>query len=265
MTKNVANYLDIQRETFDRNAAIYDSRLITDYEHAIEWRTIRSRLHHVFDATRPVLDAGCGTGRFTERLTRLGARVVGCDFSIQSLRIARQRVDAGTFVEADVRHLPFSDGVFQQGLCSQVFPHVVDHDDAVAALRELRRVICPDSRLIITVFNYRLVTRLKDWLRLPDRGRRWSAYGRLGVGPNASSVFFTKRQFRDVLSEVFAPNEIAGVWAIVNFKHKPLAFGRNLTRPLWPFIIRADMWAEHTPLARWFGHLWLAEIVKRKS
>jgi len=70
---------------------------------------------------------------------------------------------AGATVVADVRDLPFEDGRFDLVLCVSTLEHV-GRDNAVydvdaprdqagdaAALRELRRVLTPDGRLLVTV------------------------------------------------------------------------------------------------------------------
>ena len=261
-----SSYVDGERITRDHEAAVYDSVLITEYQHAVEWTTLWGRVHEGFDPRLPILDAGCGTGRFSERLARLGVRVVGSDFSRESLRIARRRTDgAAAFVEADLRQLPFRCRVFHQVLCSQVISHLIDREDAIAALRELSRVLRPGGRLIIIAYNYRLGRRVKDWLRLPDGGRRWSTHGlRLNIGP-ISTIFYTEAALRDLLCKVFSPQEVAGVWTILHFLNRPLALGRLLPRRLWPLLMRADLRIEQTPLARWLGELWLAEIVKQQS
>lgn len=58
-----------------------------------------------------VLDAGCGTGRFTAALERRGARLAGVDLDPAMLDVAARRVRA-PLLAADARELPFRDAVF---------------------------------------------------------------------------------------------------------------------------------------------------------
>jgi SAM-dependent methyltransferase len=70
---------------------------------------------------------------------------------------------AGATVVADVRDLPFEEGRFDLALCVSTLEHVGrdnavyavvaprDDDGDEAALRELRRVLAPDGRLLVTV------------------------------------------------------------------------------------------------------------------
>jgi SAM-dependent methyltransferase len=77
--------------------------------------------------------------------------------------LAEAEVPGLTAVQADVRELPFEDGAFDLVLCVSTLEHVgADNtgygleaeDDAASrltALRELRRVLSPGGRLLITV------------------------------------------------------------------------------------------------------------------
>jgi ubiquinone/menaquinone biosynthesis C-methylase UbiE len=72
-----------------------------------------------------VLDAGCGPGRFSIIMARLGAKVTVLDISSQQLTLARQKLsEAGAinsieeFIEGDITDLSrFSDGQFDAVVC----------------------------------------------------------------------------------------------------------------------------------------------------
>ena len=77
--------------------------------------------------------------------------------------LAEAEVPGMTTVRADVRELPFDNGAFELALCVSTLEHVgadnsgygleVEEDSAsrLTALRELRRVLAPSGRLLITV------------------------------------------------------------------------------------------------------------------
>ena len=83
------------------------------------------------------LDVGTGTGVFAQAFAGLGIAVTGLDANAGLLAIARDLVPAAAFREGTAEELPFPDRSFDL-----VFLGLVLHetDDAVAALREARRV-----------------------------------------------------------------------------------------------------------------------------
>ena len=94
-----------------------------------------------------VLDVGSGHGDIAAAALRWAARngralrVTCLDRSAQMLALARERNRTANvdFVCADGRALPFADGAFDAVMCNLSLHHF-DPDDAVALLRELRRV-----------------------------------------------------------------------------------------------------------------------------
>jgi len=103
-----------------------------------------------------LLDAGCGEGRHCFGALERGARVVGLDLDLASLRPAvgglRNRGDElnslGAMLQGNTFHLPFSDETFDKVICSEVMEHVHDY---VAVARELARVTKPGGMLAVTI------------------------------------------------------------------------------------------------------------------
>lgn len=97
-----------------------------------------------------VLELGCGTGEFTQRVARAGARLVALDLSGELLARARDKIGKGaSFLRANAHVLPFSDASFDAVYgCS-----VLHHLDAEIALREVRRVLRPGGRLVFSEPN----------------------------------------------------------------------------------------------------------------
>jgi SAM-dependent methyltransferase len=92
-----------------------------------------------------VLDAGCGSGRTLDELSRLGpAR--GVELNPAALAAARSR--GHEVVEAPVEAIPHEDAAFDLVTCLDVIEHT---DDDVTALRELRRVTATAGRLVVSV------------------------------------------------------------------------------------------------------------------
>jgi SAM-dependent methyltransferase len=99
---------------------------------------------------RRILDAGCGSGPLFAALRDRGATVTGIDSSAGMVELARRRLGA----EADLRvadladPLLFPDGTFDDVIASLVLHYLEDWGPTLA---ELRRVLTPGGRLIVSV------------------------------------------------------------------------------------------------------------------
>lgn len=245
------SYLEHERSLMDRFASAYD-RSLAGYAEEVEWASLWSVLRQGFRAGGVMLDAGCGTGRFAQRLIERGARVVGVDHSFQMLRIAGTRPSdpLARIAQGDLRFLPFRDAAFPQILCSGVIMHLIDDEDAAGMLRELARVLRPGGQLVISAYNYSLPRRfIGDKRRVNDPSQ--PSYRR-----------YTKDEFVALLRHAFAPEEIVGVRGMMNFVGKPFTLHRWLPRRAWPALIRADVRLKNTSLGYWSGWQLLAEVRK---
>lgn len=97
-----------------------------------------------------ILDAGCGSGPLSAALRDRGAMVSGIDASAAMVALARQRLgeDADLHVADLGAPLPFADGVFDDVVASLVLHYL---EDWTVALSELRRVLKPGGRLLVSV------------------------------------------------------------------------------------------------------------------
>ncbi|MEO3753152.1 class I SAM-dependent methyltransferase [Streptomyces sp. B6B3] len=92
------------------------------------------------------LDLGCGTGQNLPALRGRGRRVIGLDFSVDQLGLARQRTVGGeALVQADAAVLPFADAVFDSVVAVWLS---TDVDDFAAVLGEASRVLRPGGVLV---------------------------------------------------------------------------------------------------------------------
>ncbi|MDP6781810.1 MAG: class I SAM-dependent methyltransferase, partial [Alphaproteobacteria bacterium] len=97
---------------------------------------------------------GCGGGRYTIAMSRLGAgQVTGCDISDDGLADARLRADGVSnvsFKKASALDLPFEDESFDFVCCSGVLHHTEDPDKG---LDELTRVLRPKGKLYLLLYG----------------------------------------------------------------------------------------------------------------
>jgi SAM-dependent methyltransferase len=110
-------------------------------------RRILRELERHLPARRPLrcLDLGCGTGRFTAHLVRLGLDVHGLDLSPAAVRAARRNVPGATFDRADIEATGLPDASWDVVVLSGVLHHFPDMGPALA---ECARLLRPGGRLL---------------------------------------------------------------------------------------------------------------------
>ena len=112
-------------------------------------RRIRTRFG---DRPLKILDVGCGTGLFGERIIRAlpQAKVWGVDLVAEMLRGGARRWEshrgALTPVQGDSERLPFDEDTFDVVTCANSFHHYPSQQRAVA---EMHRVLRPGGRLML--------------------------------------------------------------------------------------------------------------------
>ena len=129
---------------------------------------------------RTILDMGCGTGQVAVELARLGHRVTAADPAGAMLAIARARPGGGAvdWIESDAAGLALEacfDLIFMTGHVFQVF---LTDKDIGAALRNLRRHLAPEGRLVFETRN----PALRPWQGWTRRQTR-RQMNIPGVGP----------------------------------------------------------------------------------
>jgi len=125
--------------------------LVTGHE-ALAGRLIGENAFDV-SASRRILDAGCGNGRYTRFLLRDAppdALITAFDLSQRMLKRARRRLHSPrvTHVAADLTRLPYADASFDTIVCGWVLEHL---PDPRPGLGELARVLQPGGKLLLLV------------------------------------------------------------------------------------------------------------------
>lgn len=137
-----------------RNEKIRSNPII-DYEQRVRSATVL-RLLAAGPGER-ILDIGCGNGRDVLPMIAQGASVVGVDVSegmvAEALRVlSASGIENVSLQVGDATQLDFADGEFDKILCSEVIEHI---PDASKALSEMRRVLKPGGKLVLSTPNPR--------------------------------------------------------------------------------------------------------------
>ncbi|MBK5223893.1 MAG: class I SAM-dependent methyltransferase [Acidimicrobiia bacterium] len=157
-------------------------------------------------ADRRVLDAGCGTGRFSAPLVIGDATVVGVDPDHDMLAMARYRLPAGC-ARAVVEHLPFPADSFDLTVAVTVLEVVTDPALAVA---ELARVTGDGGRIVIGALNPHSPWGLANRRRL--RAGVW-CHARF-LSPGALRTLGAPHGESAVHGALYAPGAFPGLTAV---------------------------------------------------
>ncbi len=119
-----------------------------------EFSAVRPLIGSSLRNGKSILDAGCGTGRYSDLLQRSQPRThVAIDFAPKMIEKLRSKIlpESSIFPEiARLEQLPLKDETFDFVLCTLVLGHVVELNRAVA---ELSRVLLSGGTMIISCFH----------------------------------------------------------------------------------------------------------------
>jgi SAM-dependent methyltransferase len=104
-----------------------------------------------------ILDVGCGTGANLEMLSEFG-ETSGVDVSAEAVSFCHGRGLKHVKIGA-AEELPFNDHSFELVTALDVVEHL---DDDVAGLREMRRVLRPDGRILLFVPAFMFLWGVQD-------------------------------------------------------------------------------------------------------
>ena len=158
------------REAYNRMADNYD------YSERLYWtrrmeegeeRTIKKWIKHL---SNPILDVGCGTGRYTIKVAEKESEVVASDIGLKMLKKTMRKAkkcNASTRINpilTDGEHLPFKDKSFNSLICTLTFDHF-EHCESAA--QEFSRVLEKDGLCILSTFNSHTLSDFKKRHNLP--------------------------------------------------------------------------------------------------
>ncbi len=132
---------------------IYDDVLSTDpfdaYMTKWETRHVRDLIDHAFPSgIGRYLDFACGTGRMTQVIAPSAAEVVGVDVSASMLEVARGKIPAARFIEADLASQSVEIGMFDLVSSFRFFGNA-ELTLRRSVLRALSERVRPDGYLLV--------------------------------------------------------------------------------------------------------------------
>ncbi|RPI56786.1 MAG: class I SAM-dependent methyltransferase [Acidobacteria bacterium] len=147
----------MRHTNYDEVAATYDRRYADEDYAGIE----QALVDFLGDTTHHVLEVGCGTGYWLQRLRERNAKVHGIDPSWEMLSRAQAKLTRGRLSRARGEALPFRDASFDRLFCINALHHF---GDKRRALEEARRALRPGGGMMTVALD-------------PHTGRdRWWVY-----------------------------------------------------------------------------------------
>ena len=232
-----------EKKIRSKSAEIAHSRKIAEHGESIwGWSTAAGRRRaerraallvelSALTSQQRVLELGCGTGIFTDKLAGCGAYLTAVDISAELLSWAQRRLNGvknATLVLADGESLPFHDEMFDAVVGSSILHHL----PLKSSLTEIRRILRPGGKLAFAEPNM-MNPQILIQKNVPVV-KRW-----LGDSPD-ESAFIRWRLKRKLLSVGFE-----------NIVIKPYDFLHPLTPGLAvPLVDQMGRLAEKIPILR---------------
>jgi SAM-dependent methyltransferase len=160
--------------------------------------------HVPLDELSAVLDFGCGCGRVTRYFRDFPGAVAGSDLSAEAIAWCRENLPFGRFETNGLAPpLAFDDDSFDLVYALSVFTHLTA-DLQLAWRDELRRVLRPGGRLLITTHGRSYIPRLEHAERERfEAGELVVRWGEV-AGSNLCSAYHPERYLRDTFADGFA-------------------------------------------------------------
>lgn len=216
-----------------------------EFDEFVEWKAIEKDVKRL--KNDKILDAGCGIGKFTYKISEISSgQVIGLDFSKESIEIARKKFKNRkntSFVVGDIFRLPFPSDFFDLVVSTQVIEHLPKGSWS-KALEEIKRVLKPKGKIILTVFNFDI------WKKI------FSDKERFGSPSKVHYYNFSYKEFSRLLEKVFSENiEIRG---IVNIRSLDILGWRDYFSSR--SLLKLEEFISNTKLSYQLGRLLYAKV-----
>ena len=139
------------KDTYDRISEKYDQIRRQPWKDLIEFMEKFDFLNEC----AILLDLGCGNGRHTNLLADACNFTIGLELSNELLKIAKsnRKTNNTFFINGDALHLPFRDRIFSNIIYIAAIHHLSSKKQRENSLIELKRVLSPIGKAILTVWR----------------------------------------------------------------------------------------------------------------
>jgi SAM-dependent methyltransferase len=156
-------WMSIKTHDYEKQAGAF-AELEMQGTQYLAFRDIPMLIREYAGSVASVLDYGCGAGRSTRFLKRLGFNAIGVDVSQDMLEQARSKDGSGEYRHIPSGLLPFEDSAFDLVFSSFVFLEVSRIEEIERILKEMKRVLRKDGTIIFVTSSTEAPTG--NWVSL---------------------------------------------------------------------------------------------------
>ena len=184
MNKRIENTMT----SYDRVATEYAERFKNEMDDKPFDRDCLDRLARAVGDLGPICDLGCGPGQIARYLHRQGVKTLGVDLSPKMVAEAQRLNPEIHFHQGDMLALPDADDSWGGIAAFYCIIHI-PREQALDALREMKRVLKPGGSLLVTFHIGEGIKHMDEWWEkpfnldfafyLPDQLEAWSKESRV--------------------------------------------------------------------------------------
>lgn len=190
-------------DDYDQIASEFD---LSRHQH---WKEFESFLAHIKKGDK-ILDLGCGNGRLYQYLAKQKkVDYIGVDNSKNLLSAAKKNNPKATFKEGNLLEIPLKNHSIDVITCIAAFHHIPTNKLRQKALTEMQRVLKPNGKLILSVWNlfqpkykkYIWKSRIKSLLTLGKHEARGTLIPWAHSGIERYYYAFKAKELRNLLEK----------------------------------------------------------------
>jgi len=159
-------------------------KTVSDYTKAVKkiglWESEKTMINKYFNPEKPILDIGCGAGRTTIGLYKLGYHLIeGLDLSeamiVQARRISKDLNYIITFRVGDAVCLDYDDETFEAALFSfNGIMQIPGRENRVKVLKEIKRILKTEGYFLFTTHDREVSKEYESFWK--EEKKKWSLH-----------------------------------------------------------------------------------------
>lgn len=159
------------KSTYNKIAEDWDN----DHCHDTWWFEGTDKFISFFKPGASILDIGCGAGTKSDYLIRHGLKVTGIDFSEKMIKLAVEKVPAGTFWVKDFRNPLGFDHQFE-GVFAQAALLHIPKKEIPEVLANIIKLLKPNGYLYVAVKELKVGKKEEEIIKENDYGYEYERF-----------------------------------------------------------------------------------------